>query len=273
MFLYHANTARACLTGLEHLGLTGGPFTYMTGADTSWPTLAALPSTGSDLHALPDAAGLRKLEVHYAWYSSWRSWTGFSAITELCLDGISLVREPEMAALNLTSLGSIGLHRMVSLTVLKISDLQHLRDLSVLAALVTRNELLSTLVITKCTGLTDAGCASLGSMHSLTELSFTTCGRVTLPSLHALTRLTTLSIDLFDNDTDEADSSCFFEIPDTPTSLRRLRFHNDSSSDALGRQQLDYMDSLMAAKPHLVELSVSYWDKTCFWGINMDRPS
>ena len=29
----------------------------------------------------------------------------------------------------------------------------------------------------------------------------------------------------------------------------------------------------MAAKPHLVELSVSYWDKTCFWGINMDLPS
>ena len=267
MFLYHARTARACLTGLEHLGLTGGYIPFASGeADPSWPTLAALPSTGSDLHALPDSIFLTKLEVHYAFYSSWRSWAGFSAITELCLDGISLVREPEMTALPLTSLGSIGLHRMVSLTVLKISDLQHLRDLSVLAVL-------STLVITKCTGLTDAGCARLGSMHSLIELSFTTCGRVTLPSLHALTRLATLSIDLLDNDTDEADSSCFVRIPDTPTSLRRLRFHSDSCSVALGRPQIEYMNSLMTTKPHLVELSVSYWDKTCFWGLNMDLQS
>jgi hypothetical protein len=80
-------------------------------------------------------------------------------------------------------------------------------------------------------------------MHSLAELSFTTCSPVTLPSLHELTRLATLSIDLLDNDTYEDDpahdSSCFVEIPDTPTSLRRLRFHNDSSSATLGRPQLD----------------------------------
>lgn len=275
MLLYHARTARACLTGLEHLGLTGGYIPFASGeADTSWPTLAAMPSTGSDLHALPDSIFLTKLEVHYAFYSSWRSWAGFSAITELCLDGISLVREPEMAALPLTSLGSIGLHRMVSLTVLKISDLQNLHDLSVLAVLVARKEVLSTLVITRCSGLTSAGCACIGSMHSLTELSFTTCSLVTLPSLHGLTRLATLHIDLFDKDEyDGTDSSCFFEIPKTPPSLRRLRFHNDSRSDALGRPQLNYMDSLMAKNPHLVELSVSYWDKTCFWGINMDLPS
>jgi hypothetical protein len=113
-------------------------------------------------------------------------------------------------------------------------------------------------------------------MHSLTELSFTACGRVTLPSLKGLTRLATLSIDIFDNDTDEPSdepSSCFVEIPRTPANLRRLCFHHNSTSATLGRPQIEYMDKLMAKKPHLTELSVSYWDKTCFWGINMALPS
>lgn len=282
MFLHHAHKARACLTGLEHIGLTKGYMPFASGeADLSWPTPDAMPSTGSDLHALPDSIFLRRLEVHRAFYSSWRSWTGLSAITELCLDDISLAREPEMTALPLTSLSSIWLPRMISLTVLKLSDLQDLSDLSVLAALAAYQAhqalpALSTLVITKCTGLTDAGCACLGSMHSLTELSFTSCGRVTLPSLSELTRLATLSIDLLDNDTDELSeepSSCFVEIPRTPESLRRLRFHHNSTSATLGRPQIEYMDRLMAEKPHLTELSVSYWDKTCVWGINMALPS
>jgi hypothetical protein len=171
---------------------------------------------------------------------------------------------------------------MISLTVLKLSDLQDLRDLSVLATLAAYQAhqalpALSTLVITKCTGLTDAGCECLGSMHSLTELSFTSCGRVTLPSLKGLPRLATLSIDIFDNDTDELSdqdaSSCFVEIPRTPESLRRLRFHSESCSITLSSPQIEYMDRLMAKKPHLTELSVSYWDKTCFWGINMALPS
>ena len=283
MFLQHARTARACLTGLEHLGLTKGYMPFASGeADVSWPTPDAMPSTGSDLHALPDSIFLRKLEVHRAFYSSWRSWTGFSAITELCLDDISLARESDMTALPLTSLSSIWLPRMISLTVLKLSDLQDLSDLSVLATLAAYQAhqalpALSTLVITKCTGLTDAGCECLGSMHSLTELSFTTCGRVTLPSLKGLPRLATLSIDIFDNDTDELSdqdaSSCFVEIPRTPKSLRRLRFHSASCSITLSSPQIEYMDKLMAKKPHLTELSVSYWDKTCFWGINMALPS
>lgn len=283
MFLHHARTARACLTGLEHLGLTKGYMPFASGeADLSWPTPDAMPSTGSDLHALPDSIFLRKLEVHRAFYSSWRLWTGLSAITELRLDDISLAREPEMTALPLTSLSSIWLPRMISLTVLKLSDLQDLRDLSVLAALAAHQAhqalpALSTLVITKCTGLTDAGCECLGSMHSLTELSFTACGRVTLPSLSELTRLATLSIDLLDNDTDELSDedeySCFVEIPRTPANLRRLCFHHNSTSATLGRPQIEYMDRLMTEKPHLTELSVRYWDKTCFWGINMDLPS
>jgi hypothetical protein len=234
------------------------------------------------LHSLPDSIFLRKLDVHRAFYSSWRSWTGLSAITELCLDDISLAREPDMTALPLTSLSSIWLPRMISLTVLKLSDLQDLSDLSVLATLAAYQAhqalpALSTLVITKCTGLTDAGCECLGSMHSLTELSFTTCGRVTLPSLEGLPRLATLSIDIFDNDTDELSdedaSSCFVEIPRTPESLRRLRFHSESCSITLSSPQIEYMDKLIANKPHLTELSVSYWDKTCFWGINMHLPS
>jgi hypothetical protein len=239
-----------------------------------------MPSTGSDLHALPDSIFLRKLEVHRAFYSSWRSWTGFSTITELCLDDISLARESDMTALPLTSLSSIWLPRMISLTVLKLSDLQDLRSLSVLATLAAYQAnqalpALSTLVITKCTGLTDAGCECLGSMHSLTELSFTTCGRVTLPSLKGLPRLATLSIDIFDNDTDELSdepSSCFVEIPRTPKSLRRLCFHHNSTSATLGSPQIEYMDKLMAKKPHLTELSIRYWDKTCVWGINMALP-
>jgi len=276
MFLYHVNPARACLTGLEHLGLTRGPFASGE-ADTSWPNLSAHRSTGTDLHALPASPRLMKLEVHRAWYRSWHSWTGFSAITELCLDGIILVRDPDMTALPLTSLGSIWLQRMLSLTVLKLADLQHLSNLSVVAVLPA----LSTLVITRCTGLTSAGCARLGSMHSLTELSFTTCGPVTLPSLRALTRLVTLHIDLHDNedyascvdteiDDDDASHgpSCFTEIPEIPLSLRRLRFNSENSLSALRRPQLEYMGRRMAMNPQLTELSISYWDGTWFWGID-----
>jgi hypothetical protein len=197
------------------------------------------------------------------------------------LDGIHLVRSPTTESLPVTSLVSIGLPSMVSLTVLKISDLQHLRDLSVVSVLAARTQVLSTLVITRCTGLTSAGCARLGSMHSLTELSFTACGLVTLPSLRGLTRLVTLHIDLNDNedyascvdtaiDEDDTshDSSCFTKIPEIPLSLRRLRFNSENGSQALGRPQLVYMGSLMTMNPHFTELSISYWDRTWFWGID-----
>ena len=279
MFLYHARTARVRLTTLEHLGLHC--LSGLHGAYTSWPTLAAPRSVGSDLHGLPDSTGLRKLEVHCAWYRPWCSWHGLSQITELCLDGIHLVRSPTTEPLPVTSLVSIGLPSMVSLTVLKISDLQHLRDLSVVSVLAARTQVLSTMVVTRCTGLTSAGCARLGSMHSLTELSLTACGLVTLPSLCGLSRLVTLHIDLNDNEDyascvdtaiDEADtshdSSCFTKIPKIPLSLRRLRFNSENGSQALGRPQLEYMGSLMTMNPHFTELSIGYWDRTWFWGID-----
>lgn len=288
MFLYHA---RACLTALEHLGLVGltglhglsglSGLSGLNGFDPRWPTIPASLSTEPHLYGLPDSIGLRKLEVHCAWYRSWCSWHGLSQITELCLDGIHLVRSPTTTApLPVTSLLSIGLPSMVSLTVLKISDLQHLRDLSVVYALAARTKALSTLVVTRCTGLTSAGCTRLGSMYSLTELSLTACGLVTLPSLCGLSRLVNLHIDLHDNEDytscvdtaiddegNSVDSSCFTKIPEIPLSLRRLRFNSENGSQALGRPQLEYMGSLMTTNPHLTELSISYWDKTWFWGI------
>ena len=226
---------------------------------------------------LPRAALLKRLDIHCAWYSSWMSWHGLSAITELSLTGIHIVREPTMATEPVTSLASLGLASMLSLTVLRINNIQHLQSLSGLSALPSS---LSTLVVTKCSDLTQAGCMVIGTMHSLVELSFTECGLApTVPSLTALTQLVTLRIDLHDNDDytsieiDEDDttydSSCYTEIPEIPPSLRRLRFHSENSYQALERPQLDYMRRLAADKPHLTELSISYWDMAWVSGVGI----
>ena len=264
MFLHRAHASRACLTGLESLGLVGlggeGE-----GREGSWPAILAPVPMHTDL---PRSALLKRLDIHCAWYSSWVQWRGLSSITELSLGGIRIVRDhrlPRRPPAMVASLESLGLASMLSLTVLRLNDIQHLQSLSGLLALPSS---LSTLVVTKCADLTQAGCMVLGAMHSLVELSFTECGLgghglvPTVPSLIALTRLDTLCVDLRvdDDDEDDDDADAEIMIPEIPPSLRRLRFHSENSYQALERPQLEYMSRLAEENQRLTELSIGYWD-------------
>ena len=265
MFLHRAHAARACLTGLESLGLTGLGGEGGEGREGSWPAILAPVPMHTDL---PRSALLKRLDIHCVWYSSWVQWHGLSSITELSLTGIRIVRDHRRPPAMVASLESLGLASMLSLTVLRLNDIQHLQSLSGLLALPSS---LSTLVVAKCADLTQAGCMVLGTMHSLVELSFTECGLgghglvPTVPSLIALTRLDTLCVDLRDDD-DEEDE---IMVPEIPPSLRRLRFHSENSYQALESPQLEYMRRLAAENPRLTELSIGYWDRAWVSGFGI----
>jgi hypothetical protein len=99
-------------------------------------------------------------------------------------------------------------------------------------------------------------------MSSLVELSVFACDQVRLPSLVKLTRLTILSVDLRDTDSDEEEEPSredeyrgYTKIPVIPKSLRRLRFMGIHTADPDPRT-VKYIGSIASRNPLLLELSV-----------------
>ena len=244
MFLYHAREAGACLTGLESLSLLSSKI-----HPCPWPAMSARSSMPLDMHRLT------KLGIDGAWYSEWRSCNGLTAVTDLALSRIcgivhATATEPEPV----TSLAALGLANMSRLASLKLDILNDLQTLDGLGTSIT------TLVLTRCFNLTDIGL--IGSMSSLVELSVFACDHVRLPSLVKLTRLTILSVDLTDTDSDEEEEPSredeyrgYTKIPVIPKSLRRLRFMGIHSPDPDPRA-VKYIGSIASSNPLLLEISV-----------------
>lgn len=248
LFLHHAREAHACLTGLEYLSLLSSKI-----HPCPWPTLSDQRPLRPLRPLHLDMPRLTKLGIDGAWYSEWRSCTGLTAVTELALSRISGIvhtTEPEPV----TSLAALGLANMSRLASLKLDILNYLQTLDGLGASIT------TLVLTRCFNLTDIGL--IGSMSSLVELSVFACDHVRLPSLVKLTRLTILSVDLTDTDSDEEEEPSredeyrgYTKIPVIPKSLRRLRFMGIQEPDPDPRA-VKYIGSIASRNPLLLELSV-----------------
>lgn len=247
MFLHHAREAGACLTGLESLSILSSNI-----HPCPWPTL-------SDRRPMPlDMPRLTKLAIDGVWYSEWRSCEGLTAVTHLALSRIcgivhTTATETEPVT-SLSALGLAGMHRLASLKFDNLIDLQTLGGLYGLGSSIT------TLVLTRCFNLTDIGL--IGSMSSLVELSVFACGHVQLPSLVELTRLTILSVNLRDTDSDEEEEKPgldkyrgYTKIRVIPNSLRRLRFMGIHAADPDPRA-VKYIGSIASSNPLLLELSV-----------------
>jgi hypothetical protein len=243
LFLHHAREAHACLTGLESLRLLSSKI-----HPCPWPTL----SDRRPMHL--DMPRLTKLGIDGAWYSEWRSCTGLTAVTDLALSRISgIVHTTETE--KVTSLDALGIANMHRLASLKLDNLYKLQTLTGLCSSIT------TLVLTRCSNLTDIGI--IGSMSSLIELSVFACGHVRMPSMVELTRLTILSVDLRDSDSDSEEEEepgkdefrGYTKFPVIPKSLRRLRFMGIHTADPDPRT-VKYIGSIASRNPLLLELSV-----------------
>jgi hypothetical protein len=250
LFLHHAREAHACLTGLESLSLLSSKI-----HPCPWPTLSA-QRPARPMHL--DMPRLTKLGIDGAWYSEWRSCEGLTAVTDLALSRIcGVVHATETETDPVTSLATLGLanmHRLASLKLNNLYDLQTLNGLNGLRSSITR------LLLTRCSNLTDIGI--IGSMSSLIELSVFACGHVRMPSMVELTRLTILSIDLRDTDSDSDEEEPgkdefrgYTKFPVIPKSLRRLRFMGIHTADPDPRT-VKYIGSIASRNPLLLELSV-----------------
>lgn len=246
LFLHHAREAHACLTGLESLSLLSSRI-----HQCPWPTL----SDQRPMHL--DMPRLIKLGIDGAWYSEWRSCT---AVTELALSRISgIVHTTETETEPVTSLDALGVSNMHRLTSLKLDNLYDLQTLNGLNGLHGLRSSITKLLLTRCSNLTDIGI--IGSMSSLIELSVFACGHVRMPSMVELTRLTILSVDLRDNDSDEEEEPGkdefrgYTKVPVIPKSLRRLRFMGIHTADPDPRT-VKYIGSIASRSPLLLELSV-----------------
>ena len=204
-----------------------------------------------------DMPRLTKLGIDGAWYCEWRSCT---AVTDLALSricGVVHTTETEPVT-SLDALGIANMHRLESLKLDNLYDLQTLNGLSGLNGLRSS---ITTLVLTRCSNLTDIGI--IGSMSSLIELSVFACGHVRMPSMVELTRLTILSVDLrntgSDSDEEEEPGKDEFrgytKIHVIPKSLRRLRFMGINTDDPDPRT-VKYIGSIASSNPLLLELSV-----------------
>jgi hypothetical protein len=203
---------------------------------------------------------LTKLGIDGAWYSEWRSCTGLTAVTDLALSRISgIVHTTETE--KVTSLDALGIANMHRLASLKLDNLYKLKTLNGLHGLHGLRSSITTLLLTRCSNLTDIGI--IGSMSSLIELSVFACGHVRMPSMVELTRLTILSVDLRDNDSDSDEEEepgkdefrGYTKFPVIPKSLRRLRFMGIHKADPDPRT-VKYIGSIASRNPLLLELSV-----------------
>jgi hypothetical protein len=202
---------------------------------------------------------LTKLGIDGAWYSEWPSHDGLTAVTDLALSRIcGVVQTTETEPV--TSLDALGIANMHRLASLKLDNLYDLQTLDCLGSSMT-TLLLTRLVLTRCSNLTDIGI--IGSMSSLIELSVFACGHVRMPSMVELTRLTILSVDLRDNDSDSDEEEepgkdefrGYTKFPVIPKSLRRLRFMGIHTADPDPRN-VKYIGSIASRNPLLLELSV-----------------
>lgn len=245
LFLHHAREAHTCLTGLESLSLLSSKI-----HPCPWPSLSD-SRPWRPLHL--DMPRLTKLGIDGAWYSEWRSCT---AVTDLALSricGVVHTTETEPVT-SLATLGLANMHRLGSLKLDNLYDLQTLDGLYGLSSSIT------TLSLTRCSNLTDIGI--IGSMSSLIELSVFACGHVRMPSMVELTRLTILSVDLRDTDSDSDEEEPgkdefrgYTKFPVIPKSLRRIRFMGIHTADPDPRT-VKYIGSIASRNPLLLELSV-----------------
>jgi hypothetical protein len=255
LFLHHAREAHACLTGLESLSLLSSKI-----HPCPWPSISdRRPLRPMNLN-MPR---LTKLGIDGAWYSEWPSHDGLTAVTDLALSricGVVHTTETEPVT-SLDALGIANMHRLASLKLDNLYDLQTLTGLYGLRSSMT-TLLLTRLALTRCSNLTDIGI--IGSMSSLIELSVFACGHVRMPSMVELTRLTILSVDLTDTDSDEEEEEDpgkdefrgYTKIPVIlPKSLRRLRFMGIHTDDQDPRT-VKYIGRIASSNPLLLELSV-----------------
>jgi hypothetical protein len=251
LFLHHAREAHACLTGLESLSLLSSKI-----HPCPWPSLSDRRPLRPFRPLGPmhlDMPRLTKLGIDGAWYSEWRSCT---AVTDLALSRICGVVHTTEAdpVTSLDALGLANMHRLASLKLDNLYDLQTLHGLNGLSSSITK------LLLTRCSNLTDIGI--IGSMPSLIELSVFACGHVRMPSMVELTRLTILSVDLRDTDSDSEEEEPgkdefrgYTKFPVIPKSLRRLRFMGIHTADPDPRT-VKYIGSIASRNPLLLELSV-----------------
>jgi hypothetical protein len=207
-----------------------------------------------------DMPRLTKLGIDGAWYCEWRSCT---AVTDLALSRISgIVHTTETETVtSLDALGVSNMHRLASLKLDNLYDLQTLNGLNGLNGLHGLHSSITTLLLTRCSNLTDIGI--IGSMSSLIELSVFACGHVRMPSMVELTRLTILSVDLRDTDSDSDEEEepgkdefrGYTKFPVIPKSLRRLRFMGIHKADPDPRT-VKYIGIIASTNPLLLELSV-----------------
>ena len=261
MFLHHAREAHACLTGLESLSLLSSKI-----HPCPWPSLSDRRPLRPWRPLRPmhlDMPRLTKLGIDGAWYCEWRSCTGLTAVTDLALSRISgIVHTTETETVtSLDALGVSNMHRLASLKLDNLYDLQTLNGLNGLNGLHGLHSSITTLLLTRCSNLTDIGI--IGSMSSLIELSVFACGHVRMPSMVELTRLTILSVDLRDTDSDSDEEEepgkdefrGYTKIHVIPKSLRRLRFMGIHTADPDPRT-VKYIGSIASRNPLLLELSV-----------------
>jgi hypothetical protein len=247
MFLHHAREAHACLTGLESLSLLSSKI-----HPCPWPSISDRRPMNLNMPRLT------KLGIDGAWYSEWPSHDGLTAVTDLALSRIcGVVHTTETEPV--TSLDALGIANMHRLESLKLDNLYDLQTLDCLGSSMT-TLLLTRLVLTRCSNLTDIGI--IGSMSSLIELSVFACGHVRMPSMVELTRLTILSVDLKDTDSDEEEEDPgkdefrgYTKFPVIPKSLRRLRFMGIHKADPDPRT-VKYIGIIASTNPLLLELSV-----------------
>jgi hypothetical protein len=249
LFLHHAREAHACLTGLESLSLLSSKI-----HPCPWPSISDRRPMNLNMPRLT------KLGIDGAWYSEWRSCT---AVTDLALSRISgIVHTTETEKVtSLDALGIANMHRLRSLKLDNLYKLKTLNGINGLHGLHGLRSSITTLLLTRCSNLTDIGI--IGSMSSLIELSVFACGHVRMPSMVELTRLTILSVDLrntgSDSDEEEEPGKDEFrgytKIHVIPKSLRRLRFMGINTDDPDPRT-VKYIGSIASSNPLLLELSV-----------------